>query len=64
VNGDAAHYFNPEDIQEMAQKIDEVISNESLRKKLIEKGYENAKRFSWRRFATQHLAMFKELLGE
>ncbi len=62
VNGDAAHYFNPEDIHEMAAKIDEVISSEPLRKKLIEKGYENAKRFSWRRFATQHLQLFNDLL--
>lgn len=64
VNGDAAHYFNPLDIQDMVHKIDEVISNESLRKKLITKGYENTKRFSWKRFATQHLAMFKTLLKE
>lgn len=62
VNGDAAHYFNPEDIQEMTQKIDEVISSEPLRRKLIEKGYENTKRFSWRRFANQHLSLFKQLL--
>lgn len=62
VNGDAAHYFNPEDIQDMTQKIDEVISNEQLRKKLIAKGYENTKRFSWRRFANQHLTLFKQLL--
>ncbi len=64
VHGDAAIYFDPLDIQEMAQKIDEVISNEALRKKLILKGYENAKRFSWRRFAQQHANMFKELLDE
>ena len=64
VHGDAAHYFNPEDVQDMAQKIDEVISNEKLRQKLIEKGYENTKRFSWRKFATQHLALFEKLLGE
>lgn len=64
VNGDAAHYFNPEDIQEMAQKIDEVISSEPLRKKLIAKGYDNAKRFSWRRFAAQHVALFRSVLGE
>jgi glycosyltransferase involved in cell wall biosynthesis len=64
VHGDAAHYFDPEDVPEMAAKIDEVISSESLRKKLIEKGYENAKRFSWRRFASQHLELFKSLLGE
>jgi glycosyltransferase involved in cell wall biosynthesis len=62
VHGDAAHYFNPEDVSEMAQKIDEVISNDKLRQKLIAKGYENAKRFSWRRFASQHLALFEKLL--
>ena len=64
VHGDAAHYFDPEDIQEMAQKIDEVVSNKSLQKKLVEKGYKNAQRFSWRRFAQQHVTMFKELLDE
>lgn len=62
VNGEGAHYFNPNDVHEMAQKIDEVISSEPLRKKLIEKGYENVKRFSWRRFATQHLTLFESLL--
>lgn len=64
VNGEGAHYFNPEDIQDMATKINEVIASESLRSKLILKGYENVKRFSWRRFATQHLNLFKNLLGE
>jgi len=62
VCGDAAHYFDPEDIHEMAQKIDEVISNEALRKKLIEKGYENIKRFSWRKFAQTNLAVFNDVL--
>jgi len=64
VHGDAAHYFNPEDIQDMATKIDEVISKPALRKKLIEKGYENVKRFSWRKFANEHVKLFKKLLKE
>lgn len=64
VHGEAAHYFDPEDIQDMTTKIDEVISNETLRKKLIEKGHENAKRFSWRRYSQQNLQLFKQLLGE
>ncbi len=63
VHGDAAHYFNPEDIQDIARKIDEVISNETLRKKLIVKGYENTKRFSWKKFAQQHLQLFKQQLN-
>jgi glycosyltransferase involved in cell wall biosynthesis len=62
VNGDAAHYFNPLDINDMAEKINEVISNESLRKKLIAKGYENAKRFSWKRMAKETLDVYKKVL--
>jgi glycosyltransferase involved in cell wall biosynthesis len=64
INGDAAHYFDPLDVEDIAKKIDEVISSEPLRKKLIGLGNENAKRFSWRRFATQTLDIFKQVLGE
>lgn len=64
VNGDAANYFDPENIQEMVEKIDEVISSEPLRKKLVEKGYENAKRFSWKTFTAQHLEMFNKVLNK
>jgi len=63
VYGDAAVYFNPLDIQEMAVKIDEVISNEPLRKKLTVKGYENARKFSWRRMAVQTLEIFNKVLS-
>jgi len=62
VHGDAAIYFSPTDVQEMAAKIDEVISSEPLRKKLITKGYENAKRFSWRRMTTQTVQIFDDVL--
>lgn len=64
VHGDAAHYFDPYDVQDMAAKIDEVISNENLRGKLIAKGYENTKRFSWKRYTQQNLSLFKQLLDE
>ncbi len=62
VNGDAAHYFNALDIQDMAHKIDEVISSEALRKKLISRGYENTKRFSWKRMAQQTLKVYDDIL--
>lgn len=62
VYGNAAHYFDPEDIHEMAQKIDEVISNEELRKKLIEKGHKNTQRFSWEAFAQRHIDIFNKIL--
>ncbi len=62
VHGDAAHYFDPENTDEMTQKIEEVISDENLRKKLVAKGNENLKRFSWDSFAKAHLTLFDHLL--
>lgn len=64
VHGKGATYFDPHDIHEMARKIDELISNESLRKKMIAKGLLNSKRFSWRKFSSQHLELFKSLLRD
>lgn len=64
VYGDAAHYFDPEDVSDMAERINDVITNESLRKQLVQKGYKNAKRFSWREFSNIHLHVFNQLLKE
>ncbi len=63
VNGEAAHYFDPEDVADMAAKINDVLVNTQLRKKLIEKGHEQTKKYSWRRMAEQTLEVYKEILG-
>ncbi len=63
VCGDAAHYFNPEDIHEMAEKINDILVNTGLRQKLIQKGYEQVKKFSWRRMAEQTLAIYNQAIS-
>lgn len=60
VNGDAAHYFDPYDVDDMARAIDEVMTDEKLRKKLIAAGYENIKRFSWEKMARQTLKVYEK----
>lgn len=62
VNGDAAHYFDPEDINDMAAKINDVLANSTLRSKLIEKGYAQAKKYSWKRFSEQTLEVYQQIL--
>jgi len=47
VAGDAAILFNPNDKNELATKILEVIENIELRKELVRKGYNQIKKFSW-----------------
>ena len=64
VYGDAAHYFDGRSPQDMAEKVDEVISNKKLRDSLIKKGHEQLKKYSWRKMAEETLAIYRQDLGE
>ena len=59
--GDAALYFNPENVDDMAGTINKVLSSESLRKEMIEKGLEQVKKFSWEKTAKLTLQALEEL---
>jgi glycosyltransferase involved in cell wall biosynthesis len=64
IYGSAAHYFNPLDIDDMAAKIGEVLSDETLRKNLVEEGRRRLKRYSWAKMAKQtHVVYIKALQG-
>ncbi|MFH1781014.1 MAG: glycosyltransferase, partial [Patescibacteria group bacterium] len=53
VGGDACQYFDPKNINDMSEKIFKLISDNSLKEKLIHKGFENIKRFSWKKCAQE-----------
>jgi len=60
--GDAALYVDPEDVEDIAAKIVQLISNEQLRKELIAKGKEQTKKFSWEKSARQALEVLEEVV--
>ncbi len=62
IYGDAARYFDPENIEEMAQKIHEVLANPKLRQDLIGKGRKQIKKYSWRRMTEQTLETYHDVL--
>jgi glycosyltransferase involved in cell wall biosynthesis len=64
VYGEGAHYFDPLNIEDMAQKISEVLDDENLRAALIERGQKQAAKYSWERMARQTLEVYKRILGE
>ncbi len=64
IYGDAAHYFDPLDVQAMADAINEVLTDKSLRASLVEKGKAQAAKYSWQRMAEQTLDVYKKALGE
>jgi glycosyltransferase involved in cell wall biosynthesis len=62
VYGSAAHYFNPYDPTDIARAIDDILTNPKLRKKLIELGYKQVKKYSWKRMAQETLAVYEKTL--
>ena len=59
-HGDAAHYFDPYDTEDIARAIDEILSDKKLRRELIKKGKQHVKTFSWQRMAEQTLAVYEQ----
>lgn len=51
VCGNAALYCDPYDIGDIADKMTQVLSNTSLRNKLVERGHKRAMQFSWEKSA-------------
>lgn len=62
VYGDAAAYFNPEDTIDIANTILKVIGSEKTRQRLIQNGYKQVKKYSWKKMTEQHLEVFKSVL--
>ena len=60
VYGEAAHYFDPTNIDDMARAITDVLSNESLRANLVARGYEQRKKYSWQRMAEQTYDIYQK----
>jgi glycosyltransferase involved in cell wall biosynthesis len=60
--GEAAEYFNPYDIQSMASAIERVITDEALRSSMIERGYTQTAKYSWRRMAEETHAIYMNVL--
>ena len=55
IGGQGALYVEPNDYNDIADKIYVLLTNENLRRDLINKGYENIKRFSWENCARETL---------
>lgn len=63
ITGDAAILFNPNSIQQIASGIIKATTlSETKRKKLIEKGILQAKKFSWKKTAQETIAIYKKTI--
>ncbi len=59
--GDAALYFDPENVEDIRKNLESIIQNPELRERLIKKGYEQVKKFSWEKTARETLKVLQDL---
>jgi len=60
--GNAAVMVNPQEVNEMGKELVRVIVDGELRRKLIEKGIEQIKKFSWKKVAEQTVEVYQKVL--
>jgi len=61
VGADAAVYFDPYNIEDMRNKIEQVITTKTLQNELIKKGKKRVKYFSWEKCAKETMEVYKSL---
>lgn len=62
VYGEAAHYFDPTNVEAMADAINEVLTDKQLRTQLTAAGRLKVQEYSWRRLAEQTLEIYEQVL--
>ena len=60
--GNAAIYFNPLDIDDIAEKIKKVLLDKDLKDELIKRGYERIKKYNWQKMAEETLETYNSIL--
>lgn len=60
VGGEACLYFDPTSVDDMSEKVSLVLDDEKLQQKLVKKGLERYKEFSWKDLAKKTLEVYQQ----
>lgn len=63
VGGEAALFVDPEDVEEIGDKVKEVMEDRELREDMGRKGLKQAKKFSWEKCAKETVEVYSKLMG-
>lgn len=61
VAGEAVCYVDPLNSADIAAKMQEVVQDKSLRKTMVQEGWQRVKHFSWEKSAEEHLKVFRRI---
>lgn len=60
--GDGALYFDPNSVEDISEKISQVIDSQSTRQNLVKRGAQQVAKYSWQRMAEQTLSVYESVL--
>lgn len=60
--GDAAFYFDPADVEALRHAIQQLLNNQDLRSRLVEKGLQRAGKFTWQNCASEVFDVYRKLI--
>lgn len=61
---DGAYYFDPASVEDIAEKVNDVLENKTLRDSLIREGRKVVAQYSWKKMALETLAIYKKASGK
>ncbi len=64
IYGEAALYFDPKNVNDIAKKIKQIIDDQKLREKLKKLGRGQVKKYSWQKTAQETIKVYQEVLAQ
>ena len=61
--GEAVHYFDPYNPEDMAEKIAAILSDRSIRDNMVARGLERASMFSWTKAARETIGTYEKAIA-
>lgn len=61
---DAALYVDPNDTQNVADAMRRILTDDSLRQHLVDRGLDRVKQFTWQKTVAETIAVFDDVLGK
>jgi glycosyltransferase involved in cell wall biosynthesis len=63
IAGNAACLVNPTSVDDISRGLEKIIYENDYRQKLIERGFNQIKKYSWKSATAEHIRLYKEILG-